>query len=153
MMYEATKDASDLPRETCAICRNLPEPAGTMQPAWTNATIHERMVNARLRCHFYCSRFNKSQACIGSSPAQAHCRQGRDLNRSHEAGQRSSLSKEIQELGPLGLWKANVRALLQNHGFALHPHESFAEPLSRALGMDMSEFTACSAQGRLVSAL
>jgi hypothetical protein len=74
------------------------------------------------------------------------------------ADQRDALSvaelrEELEQLGPLGLWREAARGYLCDHGFVQSRNESFAQTLARALGIDTDELRVCIAEGRIGSAL
>jgi hypothetical protein len=62
----------------------------------------------------------------------------------HQAEERGApsvaeLSKELEQLGPLGLWREAARGYLTDHGFVQSESESFAETMARALGINTDE--------------
>lgn len=61
----------------------------------------------------------------------------------------AQLKKEMDERGPLGLWFDVARSHLRDHGFVQTDHESFAETMARALGIDSEQLKACIAQGQI----
>lgn len=63
------------------------------------------------------------------------------------------LKEQLDRLGPLGLWRETARSYLQDHSFVQASSESFAETMARALGLGMSDFETCLAQGRIGNAL
>jgi hypothetical protein len=65
----------------------------------------------------------------------------------------AQLKKELDDLGPIGLWRETVRCLLQKYGFVQSNGESFADTLGRALGMHSEELRACIVQGQIGTAL
>ena len=62
-------------------------------------------------------------------------------------------TKELDELGPTGLWRELVRSYLGDHGFEQARSESLAETTARALGIDTAELRALMQQGQLGPAL
>jgi len=76
----------------------------------------------------------------------------------HQAEQRgepcvTELREELEQLGPLGLWRETARGYLSDHGFVQSEKESFAETMARALGIDADELRVCIAQNRIGTAL
>jgi hypothetical protein len=75
-----------------------------------------------------------------------------------EAEERDPLSvaaftEELEQLGPLGLWRETARSYLNDHGFVQSEKESFAETMARALGIDTDESRVCIAENRIGTAL
>jgi hypothetical protein len=76
----------------------------------------------------------------------------------HQAEQRgepsvADLREELEQLGPLGLWRETTRCYLSDHGFVQSEKESFAETLARALGINTDELRICIVENRIGSAL
>ena len=65
----------------------------------------------------------------------------------------AQLSEELEQLGPLGLWREAARGYLSDHGFVQSESESFAETMARALGISTHELRVCIGEGRIGSAL
>jgi hypothetical protein len=65
----------------------------------------------------------------------------------------AELREELEQLGPLGLWREAARGYLSDHGFIQSRSESFAETMARALGISTHELRGCIAEGRIGSAL
>jgi hypothetical protein len=65
----------------------------------------------------------------------------------------AELSEELEQLGPLGLWREAARGYLSDHGFVQSESESFAETMARALGINTDELRVCIAENRIGSAL
>ena len=65
----------------------------------------------------------------------------------------AELKRQLDELGPDGLWLEGVRSYLRDHGFVQSSDESLAETTARALGITTPEPAACIAQGRTGSVL
>jgi hypothetical protein len=65
----------------------------------------------------------------------------------------AELREELEQLGPLGLWRETARGYLSDHGFVQSETESFAETMARALGINTDELRVCIAEGRIGSAL
>ena len=65
----------------------------------------------------------------------------------------AQLTQELDALGPIGLWRETARSYLSDHGFVQAQSESFAETMSRALGIGCLELRVCMAEGRLGTAL
>ncbi len=65
----------------------------------------------------------------------------------------AEVTKELDELGPLGLWQELVRSLLLVHGFVQRSDESFAATVARALGISIYDLREYIAQGRIGTAL
>ena len=65
----------------------------------------------------------------------------------------AELREELEQLGPLGLWRETARGYLSDHGFTQSEKESFAETMARALGIDTDELRACIADNRIGAAL
>ena len=65
----------------------------------------------------------------------------------------AELREDLEQLGPLGLWREAARGYLSDHGFVQSETESFAETMARALGIDTDELRLCIAQGRIGTAL
>jgi hypothetical protein len=65
----------------------------------------------------------------------------------------AELSEELEQLGPLGLWREAARGYLSDHGFVQGGNESFAATMARALGIDTDELRVWIAEGRIGSAL
>ena len=61
----------------------------------------------------------------------------------------AQLRKELDEGGPVGLWREVARSYLRDHGFVQTTHESFAETMARALGIDTEDLRAWIAQGQI----
>jgi len=76
----------------------------------------------------------------------------------HQAEQRgelcvTELREELEQLGPLGLWRETARGYLSDHGFVQSGNESFAQTMTRALGIGTHELRVCIAEGRIGLAL
>ncbi len=65
----------------------------------------------------------------------------------------SEIRRELDALGPAGLWCEAVRSLLADHGYVQAGDESFAETVARSLDIRTDELRGCIAQGRIGSAL
>ena len=63
------------------------------------------------------------------------------------------LRKELEAIGPTGLWLEAVRGYLRDHGFVQDPSESLAETTARALGIEVRGLRVCMEQSRLGAAL
>ncbi len=61
--------------------------------------------------------------------------------------------EELEQLGPLGLWRETTRGYLRHHGFVQSEKESFAETMAQALGINTDELRVCIAENRIGSAL
>lgn len=81
----------------------------------------------------------------------------RDLILSHAKQRGESFyedaEKQLEAMGPSGLWSEAVRSLLKNHGFVQNGIESFAETVCRALGIKSAELNLLIQDGRLGSEL
>ena len=64
----------------------------------------------------------------------------------------AKLTEELEELGPLGLWRETARGYLADHGFIQTANESVAATMARALGISTHELRVCIAEGRIGSA-
>jgi hypothetical protein len=65
----------------------------------------------------------------------------------------ADLREELEQLGPLGLWRETTRGYLSDHGFVQSEKESFAETMARALGINTDELRVCIAENRIGAAL
>ena len=65
----------------------------------------------------------------------------------------AELAEELEQLGPLGLWREAARGFLSDHGFGQSETECFAATMARALGISTDELIVCIAQNRIGSAL
>jgi hypothetical protein len=65
----------------------------------------------------------------------------------------AALAEELEELGPLGLWRESARGYLSDHGFVQSGGESLAETMARALGIRTQELRICIAENRVGAAL
>jgi hypothetical protein len=65
----------------------------------------------------------------------------------------AALTEELEQLGPLGLWRETARSYLCDHGFVQNEKESFAETMARALGINTDELRACIVENRICTAL
>jgi hypothetical protein len=65
----------------------------------------------------------------------------------------AELREELEQLGPMGLWRATTRRYLSDHEFVQSEKESFAETMARALGINTDELRVCIAENRIGSAL
>jgi hypothetical protein len=65
----------------------------------------------------------------------------------------AQVREELEQLGPLGLWREAARGYLSDHGFVQTENVSFAETMARALGINTDELRVCIADGRIGSAL
>ena len=65
----------------------------------------------------------------------------------------AAVAEELEELGPLGLWREAARGYLCDHGFVQSANESLAQTMARALGISTHELRICIADGRIVSTL
>ena len=65
----------------------------------------------------------------------------------------AELREELEQLGPLGLWRETARGYLSDHGFIQTGNESLAATMARALGISTHELRVCMAEGRIGSAL
>src|SRR5215467_4192504 len=61
----------------------------------------------------------------------------------------AALREELEQLGPLGLWRETTRCYLSEHGFLQSEKESFAETMARALGINTDELRVCIAENRI----
>jgi hypothetical protein len=77
------------------------------------------------------------------------------LRQAEQRGEPSvaELREELEQIGPLGLWRESARGFLSDHGFVQSANESFAETMARALGIDTDELRDCIAENRIGSAL
>jgi hypothetical protein len=77
------------------------------------------------------------------------------LRQAEQRGESSvaDLRQELEQLGPLGLWRETTRRYLSDHGFAQRGGESFAATMARALGIDTDELRICIAENRIGTAL
>jgi hypothetical protein len=60
---------------------------------------------------------------------------------------------QLEQLGPLGLWREAARGYLSDHGFVQSGSKILAETMARALGISTHELRVCIAEGRIGSAL
>jgi hypothetical protein len=65
----------------------------------------------------------------------------------------ADLRQELEQLGPLGLWRETTRRYLSHQGFVQSEKESFAETMARALGINTDELSVCIAENRIADAL
>ena len=65
----------------------------------------------------------------------------------------AAFTEELEQLGPLGLWRETTRRYLSDHGFVQSEKESFAETMARALGINTDELRVCIAENRIGTAL
>jgi hypothetical protein len=77
------------------------------------------------------------------------------LRQAEQRGEPSvaDLREELEQLGPLGLWRETTRLYLSDHGFVQSEKESFAETMARALGINTDELRVCIAENRIGWAL
>src|SRR5580704_9386467 len=77
------------------------------------------------------------------------------LRQAEQRGEPSvaDLREELEQLGPLGLWRETARGYLSDHGFVQSEKESFAETMARALGINKDELRSCIAENRIGAAL
>jgi hypothetical protein len=77
------------------------------------------------------------------------------LRQAEQRGEPSvaDLREELEQFGPLGLWRETTRGYLSDHGFVQSEKESFAETMARALGINTDELRVCIAGNRVGSAL
>jgi hypothetical protein len=77
------------------------------------------------------------------------------LRQAEQRGEPSvaDLREELEQLGPLGLWRETTRRYLSDHGFVQGGNESFAATMARALGISIDELRVCIAEGRVGAAL
>ena len=77
------------------------------------------------------------------------------LRLAEERGEPSvaELREELEQLGPLGLWRETARGYLSDHGFVQRGNESLAATMARALGINTDELRDCIAENRIGSAL
>ena len=79
--------------------------------------------------------------------------QYRDLIVRHAAERGASFATEVKrqldEIGPGGLWLELVGAHLNSLGYEQQANESFAETMTRALGIGMIQFKGYMSDGRL----
>jgi hypothetical protein len=63
------------------------------------------------------------------------------LRQAEQRGEPSvaELREELEQLGPLGLWRETTRSYLSDHGFVQSEKESFAETMARALGINTDQ--------------
>lgn len=61
----------------------------------------------------------------------------------------ADMKKQLDAMGPLGLWSELARVHLGDHGFVQQGTESFAETMCRALGIGSSELRVSIQEGRL----
>ena len=75
------------------------------------------------------------------------------LRQAEQRGEPSvaDLRQELEQLGPLGLWRETARGYPSNHGFVQTGNESLAETMARALGNDTDELRVCIAENRIGS--
>jgi hypothetical protein len=65
----------------------------------------------------------------------------------------AQVREELEQLGPLGLWREAARGYLSDHGFIQTGNESLAATMARALGITTHELRVCIAEGRIGSSL
>jgi hypothetical protein len=65
----------------------------------------------------------------------------------------AELKEELEQLGPLGLWRETARSYLCDHGFVQSETECFAATMARALGISTDELRICIAENRIGTAL
>jgi hypothetical protein len=65
----------------------------------------------------------------------------------------AAFTEQLEQLGPLGLWRETARGYLSDHGFVQSRNESFAQTMARALGINTDELRACIAENRIGTAL
>ena len=65
----------------------------------------------------------------------------------------AELREQLEQLGPLGLWREAARGYLSDHGFVQTGNESLAATMARALGISTHDVRICIADGRIGSAL
>jgi hypothetical protein len=65
----------------------------------------------------------------------------------------AALKEELEQLGPLGLWREAARGYLSDHGFIQSGNESLAQTMARALGIDTDELRVWIAESRIGTAL
>ena len=65
----------------------------------------------------------------------------------------AQLREELEQLGPLGLWREAARGYLSDHGFIQTGNESLAATMARALGLTTHELRNCIAENRIGTAL
>ena len=77
------------------------------------------------------------------------------LRQAEQRGEPSvaDLRQELEQLGPLGLWRETTRLYLSDHGFLQSEKESFAETMARALGINTDELRGCIAENQIGNAL
>jgi hypothetical protein len=77
------------------------------------------------------------------------------LRQAEQRGEPSvaDLRQELEQLGPLGLWREAARGYLSDHGFVQSESESFAETMARALGINTDELRVCVAENQIGTAL
>jgi hypothetical protein len=77
------------------------------------------------------------------------------LRQAEQRGEPSAadLREELEQLGPLSLWRETTRLYLTDHGFVQSEKESSAETMARALGINTDELRVCIAENRIGSAL
>jgi hypothetical protein len=77
------------------------------------------------------------------------------LRQAEQRGEPSvaALREELEQLGPLGLWRETARGYLSDHGFVQSETECFAATMARALGINTDELRVCIAENRIGSAL
>ena len=75
------------------------------------------------------------------------------LGEQRDASAVAQLKEELEQLGPLGLWREAARGYLSDHGFIQTGNESLAATMARALGITTHELRICIAEGRIGSAL
>ena len=77
------------------------------------------------------------------------------LRQAEQRGEPSvaDLRQELEQLGPLGLWRETTRGYLSDHGFVQSEKESFAETMARALGINTDELRVCIAENQIGKAL
>jgi hypothetical protein len=98
--------------------------------------------------------FGPVPTCEDTWGSMAECRDEL-LRLAEERGAPSvaELSEELEQLGPLGLWREAARGHLSDHGFVQRESESFAETMARALGINTDELRVCIAENRIGTAL
>jgi hypothetical protein len=65
----------------------------------------------------------------------------------------TEMKRELDSLGPRGLWCEVCRTFLADHGVVQRRDESLAETIARALGIDSSDLTVLLQEGRIGKAL
>jgi hypothetical protein len=76
-----------------------------------------------------------------------------DLIRRAAPAYQAELRRELEELGPTGVWREMARHFLADHGFTQTERESLAETMARALDIGTENLRVLIAEGRIGKAL